>query len=320
VERGQIVRILHLSDTTLSGSPIRISRLLNKHTAHESRHLVWQAKIYNRTFETDLVGETLPAEELRYWVYEWATHLHFHNRWARQTVFKVLGSKPPKLPSVIQVHSPRESNSEGGFREELSSRVPLAIIAQYHTRQWSENKFVVPNVVDITEPTYQPVARPQRRALVVSYAPSNAVCRGWDSKGYELVNPILKKMGYSREIQYQKIINKTHTECLALKQKADIGIDEVMTGSYHLSALEYLAMGIATICYIDEKTEKAIKDVTGATTFPFVHSGKGDIVIPLKRLMSGLHAEMGVRSREWMEKYWNPELLCNHYVDMYEKL
>ena len=311
------MKILHLSDTTLSGAPHRLSETYNKYSGHESRHIVWHPVIHTRVFPTDMIGSQMEKEEIEGWL-EWADVIHYHNRWKRQEIFTRWKLDPPEKPSLIQIHSPRESED---FSEELESGLPIAVIAQYHTRQWPEKRFIVPNVVDIHDPSHMIVERPARKIPIVSYAPSNAVCRGWDDKSYTVVAPIAKRLSLNNEILYQRIINMPHTDCLKLKQIADIGIDEVSTGSYHMSSLEYLSMGVACIGRLDEDCERVVKDLTGADWLPWVMSSpvkfKSDLSV-LVRTRS--YIEIGKRSREWMEKYWNPEDVCNYYTSVYESL
>lgn len=310
------MKVLHLSDTTLSGSPYRASRLISKYSEIQSRHIVFQRKIFDRVFDVDLCGEEMSRDEIMHWL-EWADVYHFHNRWKRQNTLK--GIELPKKPSVIQIHSPRSSED---FSQEINSGIPLAIIAQYHTREWPEKSFVVPNCVDILDPAYLPISRSINGAPVVSYAPSNANMKGWDDKSYDLVAPILKRMKLEGRIQYQFIFKKPHSEAMALKKLAHIGIEEVSTGSYHMSGLEYLALGVACICHIDKLTEATVKDLTGCYKLPFIEATKSNFRSTLIRLIEdrGYQANAGISSREWMEQYWHPKKLVNHYKSMYERL
>ncbi len=311
------MKVLHLSDTTLSGSPYRASKLITKYSGDiEARHLVYQPKIFSRVFQTDLVGESMSKDEIVHWL-EWADVIHYHNRWKRQQIFK--GLQMPKKPSVIQIHSPRSSED---FSEELRSGIPLAIIAQYHTREWPEKSFVVPNCVDIFDPAYVPERRSINGAPIVSYSPSNANMKGWDDKSYDIVSPILKRMKLEGRIQYQFIFKKPHVETMALKRTAHIGVEEVSTGSYHMSGLEYLSLGVACICHIDALTEATVKDLTGAYELPFVEATKTTFKSALVKLIEdrGYQASAGINSREWMERYWNPKKLVEHYRSMYERL
>lgn len=316
------MNILHLSQTTLSGSPIRISDLLNRHVAGvSSRHLVWEDVILDRVFKTDLVGPRMRKEELRYWIYEWSDLLHFHNRWQRQRVFEVLGTPPPKKPSVIQMHSPRYDRED--FAAEVSSGLPLATLAQYHPREWPEAQFILPNVVDITDPIYSPRPdRPLNERPLISYAPSNTNARGWNDKSYSTVGAILKRMRHSGEIKYHLIIKTPHHIAMQLKRDADIGVDEIATGSYHLSSLEYLAMGIPCICRLDAETEQAVRSVTGCMDkLPWLYADKDSFRDDIRRMIRDKSwAQLGTQSRTWMETYWNPKALSGKYLEMYSKL
>jgi hypothetical protein len=303
------MKILHLSETTLSGSPIRISNLVNKYTEHESRHMVWHRKVFNRVFPCDLVGEEMTPVDREYWLH-WADIVCFHNIYDKQTLFKY--HLIPKKPSVIQIHSPRE---DFDAKSVIDSKLPIAVIAQFHVRQWPEKSFIVPNVVDINDPSYVPINR-KNSSPIISFAPSNGNGKGWNNKGYSTVDFFLKRQ---REFQYQKIFNRPFEECLKMKSFADIGIDDIHTGSYHLSCLEYLALGVATICYTDDQTDRVVKDITGCSKLPWIHRGKDNIVAPLHQALQQ-HQALGMASRKWMETYWNPKILCDHYIKMYESL
>jgi hypothetical protein len=274
--------------------------------------------LQKRVFELDMVGDGMSKEELLKML-DWADIIHFHNRWKRQKIFEFLGITPPKKPSVIQLHSPRFSED---FTEEATSGVPLAIIAQYHTRQWSELTYVVPNVVDVYDKTYLPMeTKPSRGAPVVSYAPSNTNAKGWDDKGYHFLAPHLKRLKFGREIIYQLIVDKPHAIAMEMKRGADIGIDEIVTGSYHMSALEYMAMGVPCFSHLDGLTTKVVKDLTGADVLPFIDATKDTFLLRLRNMIrTKEYIQLGKDTRKWMETYWDPNILVKHYEDMYDDL
>jgi len=314
------MRVLHLSSTPLSGSPIRISALLAKYGGIESRHMVWREKLGYREYGADISGKGTSLEYLRYLIYEWADVLHLHNRWKRQEVFQALKCEPPKKPSVIQIHSPRDSED---FSEEVKSGIPLAVIAQYHVRQWPELRFIVPNVVDIYHKDYIRTKEPRPLPYMptVSYAPSNTNMPGWNDKSYGIVAPVLKRMRLAGTVDYQLICKAPFDDVMIKKKQADIGIDEVSTGSYHLSSLEYLSLGVGCFANIDPLTEKAIKDVTGADRIPWIRANKENFERVLRGILKEQSwPEIGAASRTWMEEYWNPKMLCGHYLKMYESL
>lgn len=317
------MKILHLSDTPLSGAPIRIVELLRKYTPHEAHHIVWDNVPKSqpwRKYRIDMVGSVMRQEELADW-FGWADVIHYHNRFARQKIFNALGNGfgPPKVPSVIQIHSPRESED---FSEELASGLPLAIVGQYHPRQWmKELTYIVPNVVDIHHPEFKRELPPLRPAPVVSYSPSSCNGRGWDDKSYSVVAPLMKRLHLAGRVYFQLIIQQPYEKVIEMKRNADIGIDEVSTGSYHLSSLEFLAMGIPCFANVDQLTFDIIKKMTGATKLPWIIANKVDFPTVFGNVLREKKwQELGAASREWMEKYWTPEFLSKQYVDMYEDL
>ena len=312
------MNILHLSDTPLSGSPIRISNLIDQYTEHSSRHIVWDP--YD-TFEYDIIGSTLKQGAIWHW-FEWADVIHYHNRHKKQKIFERARINPPEKPSVIQIHNPRESED---FRPEVASGLPIAVLAQYHERQWPEKRFIVPNVVDINRPIYRKPAPvyPFGYLPIVSFAPSSTNGTGWDDKGYLTVSRTLKRMRLSRQIYFQLLTKLPHHEVLEKKHAAHIGIDDVKTGSYHLNSLEYLAFGIPCMAYIDEQTERVVKDLTGADELPWVHATTTNFKSYLLNYFK--NENWSIRSpdnkfRRWMEAHWNPQILCDHYIKMYEAL
>jgi hypothetical protein len=324
-----MLKVLHLSDTPLSGSPVRISKLLSNHSKKVvSRHIVYTPIVRGRDFETDLIGETMTKEEIDDWL-GWADIIHFHNRYKRQKVFTEKEATLPTKPGVIHIHSPRNSED---FSEEISSGLPIAIVGQYHPREWqNEMSFVLPNVVDVFseemtprvvdgKPFYLSPGK-ARTTPVLSYAPSNTSEKGWDNKGYDLVMPFIKRMKQVGRIQMQFITQTPHAQTIALKKGADVGIDEIATGSYHLSSLEYLSLGIPCICNLDGHTRKVVRDITGADKLPWTFASRDNFAVVVDSITKNnewLYA--GEQARLWMERYWNPDALLEHYHQLYENL
>lgn len=314
------MRILHLSDTTLSGGPLRISRLLQKHgDGVDSRHLVWAPTSGFRTFETDLIAEAMPQEELHYWIGEWADVIHYHDSWRKSKILRALAVKVPNTPSLIQIHNRRSWLED--FSPAVIAKVPLAITADVNMDEWPEADYVVPSVIDITEASYSPPRRQRQQYPTVSHAPSNWAARGWVGDSFKVVNPVLAEMRDEGLIHYQLIVKRPHREVLALKRHSDIGVDEILAGSYSFSSLEYLALGIPCFADIGPEVCATVKELTGAADIPWL-DGSAD---SLKRNLGDLvRAKMwqvyGERSRLWMETHWTPEILVNHYLEMYRSL
>jgi hypothetical protein len=149
--------------------------------------------------------------------------------------------------------------------------------------------------------------------------------RGWDNKGYEAMRAFLMKFERAGIIQSDIITNTPYEETLIRKKWADIGLEEIVTGSYHLSFLEYMAFGVATFCSMDSHTQNAMARVVGQDAVNALPSLQ---VVPetvegqmmnLLRNPEEIYAR-GRRARSWMELHWNPDTFVKYFKDIYAKL
>lgn len=317
------MKVLHVSDTPLSGAPQRLSKALNRYTDIESKHIAWKNKTATKEFPVEFVGAILTMDELKA-MWGWADIIHWHNRIGKTAFLQCTKFDPKLKKGVLQIHSPRESED---FSDALSYKLPLLIIGQYHPRQWPELTHIVPNIVDIWDENHK--AHPQdvedrytSYLPSVSYAPSSTNGRGWDDKGYSVTSPILKRLSLERKIHYNLIHGRPHNVAMRMKAKSLIGIDEIITGSYHMSSLEYLSLGIACIANIDPKTEAVIKSLTSAEEIPWVKTNKTDFAGCINHLIKDrdLARSIGIKSRTWMEQFWDPKIMTARYKHIYEQL
>lgn len=317
------MNVLHVSDTPLSGAPHRLSKALNTYTDVLSKHITWKNKTTTKEFPAEFIGATLTMDELKA-MWDWADVVHWHNRVGKTAFLQCTKFDPKSKKGVLQIHSPRESED---FSDALSYKFPLLIIGQYHPRQWPELNYIVPNIVDIFDGNHRAhhadiEHRNTSDVPTVSYAPSSTNGKGWDDKGYSIISPILKRLSLDRKIRYTLIHGRPHNVAMRMKGTSLIGIDEVVTGSYHMSSLEYLSLGIACIANIDPKTEAVIKGLTSADTIPWVKTNKTDFAGCVNHLIKDrdLAMDIGAKSRIWMEQYWNPKVTTLHYKNIYERL
>jgi hypothetical protein len=322
------MNILHLSNTPLSNAPANLVSI-QKEAGHTATLFLHRKSNINKVYVggnkwDDFSYENLLEHFLR------ADVIHFHNySWDLQ-IFHVY---PPLLkvakakPCLIQYHSPR--NSVESFEESLAdSSLKHAVIAQYHVRQYPECEFIVPNVLPIFEERYCGVAARWEDPFVptVCYSPSNITLKGWDDKGYLLTHAALRDIERTGRISADIIMNTPYEDCMLKKRWAHIGIDEVATGSYHLSTLEFLSMGCVTFVHMDGLTRQAMERIVGPEgikELPIVDPGKGQLKAALlDTLAKGkpFLQDLGQKSRQWMERYWSPANHVKRFDDIYRSL
>ena len=242
------MKIIHLSNTPLSNSPANLAQIQND-AGHEAIVLLNQQSNKNKVFVGGTLWSTYSAEELEALFTE-ADIIHMHNFAWSQMIFAchphLIGIAKSKK-CLIQYHSPRDSHES--FEDTISNpffKGRRAVVAQYQVRQYPEAEFIVPNVLPLHDDVFKPVERDWNNQ-VISFAPSNVNLRGWDDKGYSQVQPILWRIAQQHRAITEVIVNTPYEETLIRKKWATIGMEELVTGSYHLSMLEYMAMGCATL-------------------------------------------------------------------------
>lgn len=327
------MKVAHISLTPLAGSPIRIVQALNKHTGTDARLITLNTAAYgDRIFDNDLDWKTDMEESI-----EWlriADVLHFHHYFPMaRNPFKIdFDDKCFSQARVWQFHNHPKAAALGDAKVQqeimLSSR-PKFVVAQ-HQERFYPNAFVVPNIVPINEPLYLPAMRRTFGAyFAVGHGPLDQSAwdvrpdrTRWETKGAPEIHAIFKRVSKRGGLECCYDVNVPHTLCLERRRTFSLSIDDVVTGSYHLSGLEGLSAGCATLCTADHRSLTVLREMTGAPTVPFIHC-------PLEHLEWWLGSitdhqdklkDIGTMSRHWMEEYYNDADMIQHYIKGYRKL
>jgi hypothetical protein len=322
------VKIVHLANTPLSNAPANLARCQALYGGHETTLYLYKKAALTRVHSAGTQWGLESADKVRETISK-ADVIHFHNYAFEQKIF---GAYPDLIdvvktkPFVVQYHSDRGSYES--FEHTLKDpTIRKAIIAQYHVRLYPECEFIVPNVLPIFEKEYTPIqAKYEDATLLISYSPSNVNCKGWDDKGWLITKPIIDRIERSRAAIGQILTAVPYEECMLQKRWAHIGIDEVVTGSYHLSSLEYASMGAIPVAKLDNQTIAAMKTVVGEEgiiSLPWMVATTNSLEAQLlEKVREGRAAvfEQGKKARRWMETFWNPKNHVKIFDRMYESL
>lgn len=319
------MKIVHLSQTPVAGSPIRIVDALNFYTALDV-HLITAAPYaygLNRVYSLDINWQL--QQELSLQLLQEADVVHVHQYFSLENFYnkdveKICNNKI----CIRQLHSaPFFLADKTG--KEISSIVndptPQLVIAQFQERFYPKAR-VVPNIVEL--PDLQETSQ-ENPLPVVSFATSTALGAWesrWDTKGYPEVCKLLHELKAEGLCEIDIITDTPHEECLRRKQAADIILDDMVTGSYHLNGLEGLAAGKPVLGWLDTRVQDTLKALTGAPTLPWVNVHLEDAGEVLRHLLLDreLRETLGQAGRQWMEQWYHPQRLVKHYVDAYNDL
>lgn len=304
--------------------PNRLVSILNQNTPHTVR-LVETKERTNRKQDLVFFRDKDQAMD----VLESADIIHLHNnidfseKEFSPVDFAALRKRGTRF--VRQYHSiPGTIARKMGISAEefLNQGIPGIVIGQYPERYYP-NAYVVPNPIPLDDPLYRPVNG--EKSIDVLFTPSkdsSAWGFRWGTKGKPETSVLLKKIRMksrcSTKVMYKQPLNTVLEE----KQRSYLNLEEMITGSYHLSGLEGLSMGNPTLCYLDRRTERVLKYLSGSAEIPFINvvleNAEEVILYLLYHRDEG--AAIGTASRKWMETYWNVENLSSQFVTMYEKL
>jgi hypothetical protein len=174
---------------------------------------------------------------------------------------------------------------------------------------------VVPNLISIDDPIHRPIPWADRLQRV-AFAPSNTKTGAPNDKGVAFTEKLFDGL------PLKVLFRKPFEECMREKQRSVIGIDELVTTSYHRSGLEFLSQGTPCLCTTGMPARMALADATDSATCPFVDfSGADGARGWSERFLAMPAAEqeaIGQAARAWIERYYQPKaLLDRHYLPVY---
>lgn len=323
------IKVVQICENPIAGAPIALSKALNKWSEGriQSRHIAASDRNENRIFDFDLLIQDVNYTEIFRTLSD-ADVIHLHNFYRNQELFR----KWPALWDIVmrkkrvwQAHTQRDigwMSMEDGINDKNAIHL---VIAQYHTRMYPECR-IVQNIVDITDPLLCPIEQSSIRTRKprVVFSPSRIRLPGWDSKGYDETVPVLQKLVNEGKISADIVMDVPHKQCLTRKRTGDIGIDEIVTGSYHLCSLETLSQGLITLANLDDHQQATLEAVTGCPKeeLPWVCATPQTLEAVLKDLLSWPQDKFHKRqaySRAWMEKYWHPQIAIRRFEAVYRE-
>lgn len=173
---------------------------------------------------------------------------------------------------------------------------------------------VLPNLIAVDDEIHRPLSR-RERTMRIAFAPST-LGRGVNCKGVPETQKALR--GYPLDT----ITGEPFEKCMRRKQRARIGIDEVFTGMYHRSGLEFLAQGTPCVAGMQPAALAALKEATGAVSNPFFSSSLAALRERVDKLWSMNDGDLdflALEARDWIDRHYHPRVLLPRYFDLYRR-
>ncbi len=320
------MNIVHFSATLLAGAPGRLVDLLNRQDGVHARLVHLET---HECFPPDLHFPESREEVLE--LVERADILHLHNYFDESSQdfapvdFRTLRKSGKRILRQYHTHPGFIAEKMGISVETLlNDDLPSLVIAQFQERYYPKAR-VVPNPLPINDPLYRPASGSEEILHEIVFTPtrdSDAWEDRWNTKGLLETKAMLRLVRKDTKARFAILARVPLEEVLRRKRQSRIVIDELVTGSYHLSGLEGLALGRPVLAYLDERTRAVLRTVTGSDRSPFVNTRLENAREVLNELLKDRETaeEIGRASREWMERYWKEETVVRRYLDAYHDL
>lgn len=318
------MRVVHFSRSPLAGAPIRLVDALRRHTGLDVRLVDsdrWSIFAHDVVFSED------PEEALALADQADVIHLHNYLDYGSDAFhpidFEALRHQGKRF--VRQFHStPALVAREMGVdvSRVLSCPIPSLVIAQFQERYYPAAR-VVPNLIPQDAPDYLPDATGRGTGIV--FCPTNRVGawdERWNTKGYPEMKALLERVRTRTGCPIVCVEGCSHPQSMIAKRQAAVSVDELVTGSYHLSGLEALSVARPSLAFLDGRTERVLREVSGASECPFVNVQLEDACETIVHLLAHPDeaVEVGHAGRNWIERYWSEQQLIPMYLEAYEML
>ena len=319
------VKVVSFSISPLAGAPIRIARAVSRYSDIEVRHVDlkrWGIFEHDHVHEEDAEKTLMLAEQAD--IIHLFNYLDLNSSDFAPVDFRALHRRGVRFVRMFESTPMRVAQRMGQSLEAvLNDPIPKLVIAQYPER-FLPSARVVPNIVMETDPAYVPLDE-EPPNLDVVFSPSwqhSAWVARWDTKGMPETNAVLERLSQKWGLECRVIQGRPLEEVLQAKRRAKLVIDELVTGRYHLSGLEGLSLGKPVLVYLDERTERVLRVISGSDVCPFVNVRLEDAEYVLLGILQ--HEEeriaLGQVARRWVEQHWSAARLVEHYIRVYEDL
>ena len=320
------MRIVHASHTPCAGAVYALSTAIEDHCPdHTSRFISNGGAVNNLHFPHDLTWEATEQFPLL----ARADWIVLHNggqsgggiTTETEPFCDYLGGDPSKRCATF-------FHSHPGLMEVNDGLVLCP--AQYQAVLWGDRAVPVRSVVRFDRSDF-----PKRKdrgdgKVRIGFSPTfrqsqEGLEKGsiqWHhSKGYDVTMEVLQDLEKRGDVDILCIEGAPYDMCLQLKSECDILIDEVVTGSYHRSSLEGLALGIPTIANLSPEVHGVMVRAAGANDVPIVHATMEtlrDKLLWLVGMKKSDRRAMGDASRDWMVRHWHPRDIAKGFVETLE--
>ncbi|MGQ0798267.1 MAG: glycosyltransferase family 4 protein [Methanobacteriota archaeon] len=197
----------------------------------------------------------------------------------------------------------------------LAKWIPVALVADAELREYVADRFerteTIPQALDLRMYSPRPPNPDERRPLVV-HLPSNPVLKG-SAHVLEATNRLRRRL----EFEFVLITGKLHSEALAVLERADIVVDQLLLGAYGVLAVEGMALAKPVVCHLRDDLVHRYPERP-----PIVTATPKSFEDTLEALLEDgeRRQRLGLEGRRYAERNHDAHQIALHLSRLYEDL
>jgi glycosyltransferase involved in cell wall biosynthesis len=149
------------------------------------------------------------------------------------------------------------------------------------------------------------------RPLVI-HAPSAPI-----AKGSTFIIPIIERLKKEFDFDFELLTGLSRVQVLNRMKTADIFLDQLIIGGHGMASIEAMAFGKPVMCFLLPE----LSEFEFPTDCPIVNTNPDNLEQKLISLISNskLRNELGIKSREYVEKYHDVDKIAPLIIDIFKK-
>lgn len=134
-------------------------------------------------------------------------------------------------------------------------------------------------------------------------------------KGTPAVEAAVQSLSAQHDFEYRSMTGVTYDEAMRAMAACDIYVDQLVLGVFGLAAVQAMAYGKPTVCYMLPEMQAALPDM------PIIHATQENLHDVLDNLLRNpqLRHEIGMKSRAWVEQHNNAHKIASDLVKIYSE-
>jgi hypothetical protein len=275
---------------------------------------------------------------------QWADVIHWHYGVSTlHNYFDLRWAAFLKKPRIVEfwgsdIRNPSVAAADNPYLERLYKQYPEFATAELKNSQQSQSQFarygfaaLVPGAelsTYVCHDSFPAVYTTQQRLILAEFEPSYPdstnprpllvhIPSHKQVKGTEAVLRAVDTLRNRYEFDFELIHGLPHDQALAMVRRADLVLDQFVIGDHGLAAIEAMALGKPTLCFIkDALLAKYPPD------FPLVNANQENLVQVLEGLLvdGQKRHEIGRRSRHYVEQYHDAHKIARQLLSIYQEL